>query len=166
MFLIVINFRHVSKFHRALILLIIIFHFLMVCIYFGLSARSKIDFDESCYWTDYYASVMNNKQLYKWMGMLAIYSWSSTLVLIFSWLLLTRLDIRVFPSHYSKSLNVGIAIIVMILPIILASSTAVYMDQYVVLLTPLPIWKNTSSIDWYLLSSFWSKYFNFCLQII
>ena len=47
---------------------------------------------------------------------------------------------RVVSGHFSKTLNVGMSAVIFFLPIILTCSCVVYSDQYVVLMSPQPVW--------------------------
>ena len=91
-----------------------------------------------------------------------VYCWTSSCILIFCWLLLSRLDLRVFPGliishsylalsliagYYSKSLNYGAVVIIVLLPIILTSTTAMYGDQYADLLSPDDVTLTTGDDD-------------------
>lgn len=76
-----------------------------------------------------------------------VFTWALIILLIGGLLLLTSIDIRSFPGNYSKSVSITTLAICFMVPIIIASSTTVYQDQYIVLLSPDPIWRNIDNID-------------------
>ena len=135
---------------------LLVIHCLLVCVYLTLNADQNKFFSTSCLWSDFGAMLSSSLTV---TGSLLVYSWTSTCLIILAWLIVARLDIRKFPGlkfkgiqllnscsmrvvsgHFSKTLNVGMSAVILFLPIILSCSCVVYSDQYVVLMSPRPVW--------------------------
>ena len=64
---------------------------------------SCLEFADCCSPQELLASLASHQTLYQWLGPLLVFSFISILILIFSWLVLTFLDHRVFPGKWMKS---------------------------------------------------------------
>ena len=97
---------------------------------------SSPEFSSCCSPRQFLASVASHKTLYNWIGPLLVFSSISILLLNFSWIVVTFLDHRVFPGEYSLTVNYVLGSISILVPAIITASSAVYMEQYLDLLTP------------------------------
>ena len=91
--------RHLSKFHKMLIMLLLVFHCVLLSVYLTLNNSQDICFSESCLWSEFSSKLSST---YTLMGGLLVYSWTSICLIIVSWLLVARLDIRKFPGQCLK----------------------------------------------------------------
>ena len=87
--------RHLSKFHKLLIVALLVVHFLLVCVYLALNADQDKFFSTSCLWKDFGAMLSSSLTV---TGSLLVYCWTSTCLIILAWLIVARLDIRKFPG--------------------------------------------------------------------
>ena len=82
-----------------LIMLLLVVHCVLLSVYLTLNKSQDSCFSESCLWSEFSSKLSSS---YTLMGGLLVYSWTSICLIIVSWLLVARLDIRKFPGQYLK----------------------------------------------------------------
>ena len=154
-------FRILPKFLNIILFFILSQEFLCNFLYLGLKVRRQSEFS-SCSWSLLSQSVLDHQvrsrrsrcinisnltlfqSLYTVIGPLLAFLWMTTFLTIFTFLLVTYLDVKNWQGHDSKTAHYTLALVVILVPAIMTILSCTILrhgvNVYIPLFIPTQIW--------------------------